>query len=284
MYSFFGTAISVFLTMRIPNVCIGITLIAVVEAEYKYYCEFQLPLLAMCVGREAGGPWRSLSMHGALINPRQPQHIRYRDDECIVKDSSKSAAGGSIRVDPHLPCSIEGMQGKKMCYTKKVAARRPTMLQLTDSHGYDLLNELEKLEPIHLQHLRVPECQSAGETVATFVSHEPQHWKVEVQEEDCPLPRWKLGRSLGGNRHVRRLKATFSIEKSDGTSQVVPILRTVNNVMELGPREGASRTEAFFFGVKTRRELHQGVMITFGGKPRMLFNTTIRPSFILESE
>ncbi|KAF4665584.1 hypothetical protein FOL46_003574 [Perkinsus olseni] len=175
--------------MRIHTVTIGITLVRLVNAEYKYYCDFIDELIAQCIGKRKGGLISTLSQHGALIEPAgQSNDVRFTSDVCDVQDRPRSSSKGTLHVNPHRVCRIDGMQTATLPYRRAILAASPsTHYYLTDPRS-DVEYMLIKVQPIEMKKLQVPRCQRAGVTVATFESHWPHHWKAELVEQDYPVP------------------------------------------------------------------------------------------------
>ncbi|KAF4731273.1 hypothetical protein FOZ62_027364 [Perkinsus olseni] len=269
--------------MRIHLMTIGITLVRLVNAEYKYYCEFIDELIAQCIGKRKGGLISTLSQHGALIDPAgQSNDVRFTSDVCDVQDRPGSSSKGSLHVNPHRVCRIDGMQTAALPYRREILAASPsTHYYLTDPRS-DVEYMLNKVQPIETEKLQVPRCQRAGVTVATFESHWPRHWKAELVEQDYPVPPRRMSRRSQRYGQVRRLEAKFTIERAAGVWQHIPILGTVGNIMKLdatlGHGDGTNFTEAeaFFFEVPTRGDPRYGVMLTSKGEPTVLFDTETR--------
>ncbi|KAF4684593.1 hypothetical protein FOZ60_007669 [Perkinsus olseni] len=70
---------------------VGITLVGLAKAEYKYYCEFTEAVLAQ----------RCHPEDGALTHPDHPNEVRYVSDVCHIKDIPTNSASGSLHVMSH---------------------------------------------------------------------------------------------------------------------------------------------------------------------------------------
>ncbi|KAF4748735.1 hypothetical protein FOZ63_024965, partial [Perkinsus olseni] len=88
--------------MRIHLVTIGISLVRLVDAEYKYYCDFMDEMVAQCIGKRKGGRISTLSQHGALIQPaEQSNDIRFTSDVCDIQDRPEGY--GHAKGEDELP-------------------------------------------------------------------------------------------------------------------------------------------------------------------------------------
>ncbi|KAF4682627.1 hypothetical protein FOZ60_010283, partial [Perkinsus olseni] len=270
--------------MRIHLVTIGITLVRLVNAEYKYYCDFMDEMVAQCIGKTKGGLISTLSQHGALIDPaEQSNDIRFTSDVCDIQDRPKSSSEGSLDVNPHRVCRIEGMQRAKISYRRAALAGGSSTYYYLTYPRSDVEYLFNKLRPMAMEKLQVPRCQQAGVTVATFESHWPRHWKAELVEQDYPVPPRRMSKRSRRYGQVRRLKAKFTIESAEGAWRHIPILGTADNIMKLdatlGHGDGTNFTEAeaFFFEIPTRGDPRYGVMVTSRGEPTVLFDTDVQP-------
>ncbi|KAF4690902.1 hypothetical protein FOZ60_016737 [Perkinsus olseni] len=270
--------------MRIHLVTIGISLVRLVDAEYKYYCDFMDEMVAQCIGKRKGGRISTLSQHGALIQPaEQSNDIRFTSDVCDIQDRPEGYGRGYLHVNPHRVCRIQGMQRAKMSYQRAARVRGPSTYYYLTYPRSDVEYLFNKIRPMAMEKLQVPRCQQAGVTVATFESHWPRHWKAELVEQDYPVPPRRMSKRSRRYGQVRRLKAKFTIKSAEGAWQHIPILGTADNIMKLdatlGHGDGTNFTEAeaFFFEIPTRGDPRYGVMVTSRGEPTVLFDADAQP-------
>ncbi|KAF4754855.1 hypothetical protein FOZ63_025632 [Perkinsus olseni] len=278
--------------MRIHLMTIGITLVRLVNAEYKYYCEFIDELIAQCIGKRKGGLINTLSQHGALTHPENSNEVRYVTEVCRMQDRHTWFRRGSLHVDPQAKCDIEievaaGILTGNISYEReKPILDLPSYYYLTNQltgMGYALF----KLDPMPLEYLELRRDQSTKKTGTTFVSHGPRYWKAILTEEVRPAPsRGSRMRRL--DIRARRRTAEFLTRTVNGTMTKLVVLRTADGVMKLGAtpsdHDGDSplRAEAFVFGYSWKDEHHRGIMVTHKGEPVMLFNTNMRPKRLTE--
>ncbi|EER02271.1 hypothetical protein Pmar_PMAR006593 [Perkinsus marinus ATCC 50983] len=252
------------------------TMAGLTEANYKYYCNFADDLSAKCLGKYDKYSIRVISEHKAIESRRRSRDlVEYVTEVCPVGKAVEGGAQGSLQMSNEEQCDIPVLRGATIKYDKtpgsKLLGRSTTYnVFYPDDQGLarsgpDLAMSyrFDILKPIPMAGLDLSHSSPGTSIFATFTSHKPQRWKVELISHP-----------------VLRVEAKFYLEEPHSRFTELKLIAVDNGIMKLtytGLNNTSAPVQAFFFRLPSKEPLYgpgpyYGVMITYKTDPIMLFD------------